>query len=217
MGRHIVEDIILIGGGKHCQVVIDLIRSMEDYNVWGISDKKEKLHDKVLGVEINTTDDILGELYPDIGFAFITHGKDLKMRGKLFSIAENIGFKFPILVSKSSKISESVIIGDGSLVMHGAIINPKVEIAENCIINSGAIIEHDCKIGEHVHLASGSVLSGSVRIGRLSLIGANSTIIPGINIGKESIIGAGSVVKNDVPDSTVFAGNPAKLIKKITL
>jgi acetyltransferase-like isoleucine patch superfamily enzyme len=46
-------------------------------------------------------------------------------------------------------------------------------------------------------------------------IGANSTILPGVKIGRHSLIGAGSVIVSDVPEKTVFAGNPAKFIKNI--
>ena len=45
-------------------------------------------------------------------------------------------------------------------------------------------------------------------------IGARSIILPGVTIQSDSIIGAGSVVTNDVPSNSIFAGNPAKLIKK---
>lgn len=46
-------------------------------------------------------------------------------------------------------------------------------------------------------------------------IGEKSLILKGSKIGKNSIIGAGSVVSGEVPDNVVFAGNPAKEIKKL--
>ena len=47
-------------------------------------------------------------------------------------------------------------------------------------------------------------------------IGGNATILPGVTIGKGAIIGAGSVVTKDIPKMTIAAGNPAKVIRKIT-
>lgn len=46
-------------------------------------------------------------------------------------------------------------------------------------------------------------------------IGAHCTILKGVTIGKNSIIGAGSVVTKSVPANEIWAGNPAKFIRKI--
>ena len=48
-----------------------------------------------------------------------------------------------------------------------------------------------------------------------AFIGACTLILKGVTIGKHSVIGAGSVVTHDIPDGEVWAGNPAKFIKKI--
>jgi len=54
-----------------------------------------------------------------------------------------------------------------------------------------------------------------VVISRYAFIGVNSTILPGVTIGEGAVIGAGSVVNRDVGPYTLFAGNPAKLIRKL--
>lgn len=46
-------------------------------------------------------------------------------------------------------------------------------------------------------------------------IGINSVILPGVTVGKNSVVGANSLVNTDVPDFTVVAGSPAKIIRKI--
>lgn len=46
-------------------------------------------------------------------------------------------------------------------------------------------------------------------------IGFNSIILKGVTIGEGAIVGAGSVVTKDVPDWTIVAGNPAKIIRII--
>lgn len=47
-------------------------------------------------------------------------------------------------------------------------------------------------------------------------IGGNTVICPGVHIGDNVVIGAGSVVTKDIPDSCIAAGNPCKVIRKIT-
>ncbi|MEI3417887.1 MAG: DapH/DapD/GlmU-related protein [Blautia sp.] len=46
-------------------------------------------------------------------------------------------------------------------------------------------------------------------------IGANSIILKGVTIGEKAIIGAGSVVTRSIPDGEIWAGNPARFIRKI--
>jgi NDP-sugar pyrophosphorylase family protein len=46
-------------------------------------------------------------------------------------------------------------------------------------------------------------------------IGDSAIICKGVRIGKNSIIGAGAVVTKDVPPNSIFAGNPAKLVKEL--
>ena len=55
-----------------------------------------------------------------------------------------------------------------------------------------------------------------IRIGNNVWIGCNVTIIGGVTIGNDVVIGAGSVVTHDIPDGTLAAGNPCRVIRKIT-
>lgn len=60
-----------------------------------------------------------------------------------------------------------------------------------------------------------NVKSGRITIKDKAWIGFNCIILKGVNIGEGAIIGAGSVVTKDVPDWTIVAGNPAKIIREI--
>ncbi len=54
-----------------------------------------------------------------------------------------------------------------------------------------------------------------IMIGSDSWLGANSVIMPDVTIGKCCVVGAGAVVTKSVPDNTIVAGVPAKIIRKI--
>ncbi len=55
-----------------------------------------------------------------------------------------------------------------------------------------------------------------VTIGDNVWIGGNTVICPGVHIGNNTVIGAGSVVTKDIPEWSIAAGNPCKVIRKIT-
>ncbi|MDO5540747.1 MAG: sugar O-acetyltransferase [Eubacteriales bacterium] len=55
-----------------------------------------------------------------------------------------------------------------------------------------------------------------VTIGDNVWIGGNTVVCPGVHIGSNTVIGAGSVVTKDIPDWVIAAGNPCRVIRKIT-
>lgn len=55
-----------------------------------------------------------------------------------------------------------------------------------------------------------------VKIGNDVWIGGNSVVLPGVTIGDSTVIGAGSVVTKDIPSGVIAAGNPCRVIRKIT-
>ncbi|KAI9911168.1 hypothetical protein PsorP6_009911 [Peronosclerospora sorghi] len=63
--------------------------------------------------------------------------------------------------------------------------------------------------------ASGYELGKPITIEDDVWIGGNVVVLPGVTVGRGAVIGAGSVVTKSVPPMCVFAGNPAKFIKKV--
>ena len=209
------KKVVLIGGGGHCKVVISILKKLDNFEIAGIVDNYKK-DSSISGIKIIGTDDDLKDIYKSgIHNALITVGstKDNAKRYRLFNMAREIGYKFPVIISPEAIVDESIRIDEGTVVMPGSILNIDSSIGKNCIINTGAIIEHDCKIGDYCHIAPGVHISGAVNIGELSFIGIGATIIQGIKIGKNVTIGAGSVVIKDIPDNAIAVGNPAKIVK----
>ena len=68
-------------------------------------------------------------------------------------------------------------------------------------------------IGKHKDWSK--VESSEIKLNDKCWIGFNSIILKGVEIGEGAIVGAGSVVTTNVPPYTVYAGNPAKLVKTI--
>jgi acetyltransferase-like isoleucine patch superfamily enzyme len=54
------------------------------------------------------------------------------------------------------------------------------------------------------------------RVGRGASIGSNATVLCGITIGEGAIVGAGAVVTRDVPPRTIVAGNPARVLRRLS-
>lgn len=63
---------------------------------------------------------------------------------------------------------------------------------------------------------SGLEFGKSITIGDNVWVGGNTIINPGVKIGANTVIGSGSVVTKDIPDNVIAAGNPCRVIRKIT-
>ena len=203
-----------MGGGKHCKVVIDVLEQMGGYRVQGISDLPGKRGDPVVDdYTIDMEDGGLRAALDYARFAFVSHGEKLDLRRKLYELASNAGYEFPVLVSPFAYVSPYCRVGQGTLVVHGAKVNPSARVGSNAILNTGSVIEHDCVIGDHSHVAPGTVLCGGVQVGQMTMVGAGSVVIPDVRIGNNALIGAGAVVTKDVPSNAVVVGNPARIVR----
>lgn len=127
-------------------------------------------------------------------------------------------------------------IGDNTKIGPFTEIQCNVKIGKNCKIQSHSFICEGVDIEDEVFIGHGVVFcndnlpkstnkDGSLKsnndwtlektiVKNKSSIGSNATILGGVIIGENSIIGAGSVVTKNIPKNEIWAGNPAKFIRK---
>ena len=55
-----------------------------------------------------------------------------------------------------------------------------------------------------------------IKVGNNVWFGGNVSVLPGVTIGDDVVIGAGSLVNRDIPSGVIAAGNPCKVIRKIS-
>ncbi len=83
------------------------------------------------------------------------------------------------------------------------------------ITNGVQFITHDGGTLILRHLTPDLELTGPITVGDYVYIGTNAMILPNVKIGNNCIIAAGSIVTKDIPDGSVVAGVPARVIKTI--
>lgn len=111
------------------------------------------------------------------------------------------------------EIQKSVIIGKRCKIQSHSFICELVAIGNDCFISHGAMFINDL-------FSTGKPAGGkkelwkSTEIGNNVSIGTNATILP-VSIVDNVVIGAGSVVTQDILESGIYAGNPARKIRDI--
>ena len=107
----------------------------------------------------------------------------------------------------------------------------RIRIGDRVFINSGTVLFSvvEVVIGNDVAIANEAYLMDSdshgvegrgvkeapIHIGDGSWIGARAMILPGVTIGSRCLVAAGAIVSRDVPDDTLVAGNPARVVRDL--
>lgn len=193
------ESILLIGAGGHARSCIDVIEQEGRYNIIGLLGLPHEVGSDVFGYSILGCDDDLPELCKKNSTVLITMGqiKTASHRIRVFDQLQRMGGCLPVIISPRAYVSPHAKIGEGSIVMHGAVINAGVRIGRNCIINSKALLEHDVEIADHCHISTASIINGGVKIGRGTFMGSGCHVRQSITIGDHCLIGMGQVVLVD--------------------
>ena len=111
------------------------------------------------------------------------------------------------------EIQRGAIIGKRCKVQSHAFVCDLVEIGDDCVVSHGVMFINDLfQTGGPANRQR--ELWRSTRIGNHVSIGTNSTILP-VRICDRVVIGAGSVVTKNIEISGIYAGNPARLLRRL--
>ena len=117
-----------------------------------------------------------------------------------------------VFVGPFVEIQKNVKIGDNTKIQSHSFICEKVTIGKKCFISHGVIFVNDLiKFGK---VETNPKFFKKTRVGNSVIIGSNSTILP-VAISNNIVIGAGSVVTKNLKIKGIYAGNPAKLIRRL--
>jgi len=117
------------------------------------------------------------------------------------------------LIDPTAILAGTVTWQDGFQVNAGVVVGVRCRFGRQVLINRSVSIGHDVTTGDFVTFGPAAVVCGTCTIGSGTFIGTNATILPKVNIGSNSIIAGGAVIRKDVPDRVMVAGNPARIIK----
>ena len=143
---------------------------------------------------------------------FVAIGES-ELREKLMKELASQGATFATLIHPSAVIGSRVEIGEGTVVMAGAILQAETVVGKGCILNTACSVDHGCKIGDYVHVSVGTHLCGIIHVGEHTWVGAGATLINGIHVCPNCMIGAGAVVVKNIKESRQAQMVPALLQK----
>ena len=161
-------------------------------NILNVNSGKQNLKDVKVGKNV--------KIFDFVNAYDCTIGDDTKI-GTFVEIQKGVTIGKNCKVSSHSFICSGVNIKNGVFIGHNvSFIVDKYPFATN---EDGSLKDSDDWTMDEIIVEDGASVGTSV------------TILAGVRIGKNAIIGAGSVVTKDVPDNTIVAGNPAKILRTL--
>ena len=147
----------------------------------------------------------------EIGIVNVTFGKGVRVVKPVNLYGCTIGDN--CFIGPFTEITKNVVIGNRVKVQSHSFICDLVTIGDDCFIGHGVMFVND--LFQKGGPAQGDQsLWEPTKIGNHVSIGTNATILP-VSITDNVVIGAGSVVTKDITVSGIYAGNPARLIRKL--
>jgi len=112
-------------------------------------------------------------------------------------IGDDVGVSGAVLSArKRISIGNRVLIGSGVIIVdndaHPLVYSERLTGGEECIVAEPVVVSDDV------------------------FVGARAIILKGVRIGRGAVVGAGAVVTKDVPEETIVAGNPAKVVGAVS-
>lgn len=117
------------------------------------------------------------------------------------------------IVHRSVQIGHDNFFGEGTIIFSITTITVNCKIGRQVNIYHNCSVAHDVIIEDFCNLSPGVNITGGVHLEEGVNIGTGAVVLPRVKIGKWSVIGAGAVVKENIPEYSVAAGIPAKVIK----
>jgi UDP-2-acetamido-3-amino-2,3-dideoxy-glucuronate N-acetyltransferase len=144
-------------------------------------------------------------------------GKNVKIHGfvNLYgcSIGDNTKIGAFVEIQKGVFIGKNCKISSHTFICEGVTIQDNVFVSHNVTFINDPFPNATNLAGKLQTESDWAVVPTKVETG--ASIGSSATILCGVTIGAGAVVGAGSVVTKDIPSREIWAGNPAKFLRKV--
>lgn len=122
--------------------------------------------------------------------------------------------RYATIVHPSAGVGVRSVIGPGSVLLAGVVLTADVRVGAHVAVMPHTVLTHDDVIADGATLASGVRLGGGVHLDEGCYLGAGALLREGVRVGAGALVGMGAVVLRDVPAGQVWAGNPARPLRR---
>ena len=152
----------------------------------------------------------------DEGYWFINTILRIDGNRERIAMFESLGIpddRLASFVHPMAYVAPSVQLGPGTIVMPQVAMSPGTKLGKGTIMMVGATMGHDNEVGEFCHIAAQAAVGSYLKIGKGVHIGLNACIHEELTIGDYATLGMGAVLKHNIGEGEIWAGNPARFLR----
>ena len=127
------------------------------------------------------------------------------------------GARYATLVHPAAAIPGSAILGGGTVVLAGVVATTGVRVGAHVVVMPHVVFTHDDVVEDFATFGTGVALAGNVHVGTGAYIGAGALVREKRTIGPWALVGMGAAVTSDIPAGEVWAGIPARYLRRVEL
>lgn len=156
---------------------------------------------------------LLDEGYYFINTIFKIGGQ--KERIALFESLNIPDERLATFVHPMAYVAPNVHLSPGCVIMPNVSVSSGTRFGKCCRVMVGATIGHNSEIGDYCFFAANCCTGAYLRIGRAVTVSLNACIREYVTIADYATVAMGAVLLDNVGEGEIWAGNPAKLLKKV--
>ncbi|HKA12736.1 MAG TPA: acetyltransferase [Candidatus Dormibacteraeota bacterium] len=211
--------LVVVGAGGFGRETVEAVRALNavgpTWRLLGYLDDEPACHGMVIdGLPVLGGTEELDSM-PDVSIVVCTGRPDNYVSRP--RIVERLGLppeRYATIIHPLASVSTTSRVGPGTVLLAHSVLTAAVTVGSHVAAMPHAVLTHDDVIGDFATLASGVCLGGNVEVGRCAYVGAGARVREQRSIGSGALVGMGAIVTKDIPPGEVWAGVPARFIRK---
>lgn len=210
-----MKEVILAGNGITASVLRRHLQEDGRYGICGAIVDDEFVDDGSRDFSAVGVSKVTGEYPPEAFAVIMAMGYyDLnRSRERMFTRLKSLGYRIETYIHPEARVYTEIPLGEGCVVLPGAVIDPHVNVGVNTVVWSNATLAHHSSVGDHCWVATGCVVSGQASISNNTFLGVNSTVVNEVTVREFNIVGASGLITKDTKPNSVYLARSAELLR----
>ena len=208
-----MKKILLAGNAITAEILFAYLRQDARYEVAGFTVDDEFVeHGGIGGYRTVGLSEVASVFSPDSCRVIMAMGyNDLnRSRETMFKRIKAMGYVVETYIHPDARVYSDHPVGEGSVVLPGAVIEPHARIGANTMVWSNVTVAHHSSVDDHCWVAAGTVISGQAKVQRNTFLGVSCTVVNAVTVGEFNVVGAGALISRDTKPHSVHLARSAE-------